>query len=311
MRILSLPVISLAMIWLTSCESDRAPPVPAGSPSSPAERSPSPSPSAAQRTTHVTSKDGTRIAFETAGKGPALIIVSGALSSRALQTDRSLVAELGKRFTVYTYDRRGRGESADTKPYAVAREVEDIEALIAHAGSSAYLFGVSSGAALSMHAAATLGPTKVTKLALYEPPYGQEPAAHAKQKQRVAELAKTGQPGQAAEFFLTAIGTPPDALDGMKRSPQWPQIAKLDFTLAYDFEILGDGQVPEATARAIAVPTLVMTGEKTMPFMHPTADRIAALVPGAQRKTLAGQSHQVNGDVVAPVLTAFFTPTPS
>lgn len=306
MRILSLPVISLAMTSLASCASDRAPSTPAGAPSSPAaERSPSSSP--AQRATHVTSKDGTRIAFETAGKGPALIVVSGALSSRALQTDRSLVAELGEHFTVYTYDRRGRGESTDTKPYAVAREVEDIEALIAHAGSSAYLFGVSSGAALSMHAAATLGPAKVTKLALYEPPYGQEPAASAKQKQRVVELVKTGQPGQAAEFFLTAIGMPPNALDGMKRSPQWPQIAKLDFTLAYDFEILGDGQVPEATARAIAVPTLVMTGEKTMPFMHPTADRIAALVPGAQRKTLAGQSHQVKGDVVEPVLTAFFT----
>jgi alpha-beta hydrolase superfamily lysophospholipase len=145
MRILSLPVISLAMTSLASCESDRAPSMPAGSPSSPAERSPSPS--AAQRATHVTSKDGTRIAFETAGKGPALIVVSGALSSRALQTDKSLVAELGERFTVYTYDRRGRGESTDTKPYAVAREVEDIEALIAHAGSSAYLFGVSSGAA--------------------------------------------------------------------------------------------------------------------------------------------------------------------
>jgi pimeloyl-ACP methyl ester carboxylesterase len=262
---------------------------------------------AKERVTHVTSKDGTEIAFSTAGKGPTLVIVSGALSSRALLGDNTLVDRLAEHFTVYTYDRRGRGESTDISPYAVAREIEDLDALIAHAGDSVYVYGVSSGAALAMHAAAALGPSKVTRLAIYEPPYGQDPAAFAKQKQGVGERVKSGKPGDAAAFFLTAIGTPRDVLDGMKRSGQWDAIAKLDYTLAYDFEILGDGAIPETTARSITVPALVMTGEKSMPFMHPTADRIVKLMPDARRKTLAGQTHQAQGDAVAPALITFFT----
>jgi pimeloyl-ACP methyl ester carboxylesterase len=256
---------------------------------------------------HVVSKDGTKIAYEIDGTGPALVIVSGALSSRELLgDDNKLVEKLAESFTVYTYDRRGRGESGDVQPYSVQREIEDIDALIAHAGTPVHLFGVSSGAALAMQATAKLGAGKVARLALYEPPYGQEAEAFAKQKQGVAERTKNGKPGDAAEAFLASIGTPRDALDGMKRSPQWAAMAKMDFTLNYDFAVLGDGQVPEEVVRAIAVPTLVMTGEKSMPFMAPTADRIASLMPNGQRRTLAGQTHQVQGDVVAPIVSAFF-----
>jgi pimeloyl-ACP methyl ester carboxylesterase len=147
----------------------------------------------------------------------------------------------------------------------------------------------------------------VPRLALYEPPYGQESAAFASQKQRVNELVKTGKPGDAAAFFMTAIGTPPEVIDGMKRSGEWEAIKKIDFTLAYDYAVLGNGAVPEDTARAITVPALVMDGEKTMDFIHPAADRIAELMPRSQRKTLAGQTHQVNADATAPVLIAFFT----
>lgn len=254
----------------------------------------------------VTSKDGTLVAFDRTGTGPALVLVSGALSHRGALAGNPLVDRLAERFTVYIYDRRGRGESTNTQPYAVEREIEDLAALVRHAGGSAYVFGVSSGAALAMQAAAKLGPTTITRLALYEPPYGQESAAFAKQKQRVNELVETGKPGDAATFFLTAVGTPPEALEGMKRSPEWENVKKIDFTLAYDYEVLGTGAIPEDTARAIRVPTLVMDGEKTMPFMHPTADRLAALIPGAQRKTLAGQTHQVDADATVPELTAFF-----
>jgi pimeloyl-ACP methyl ester carboxylesterase len=189
----------------------------------------------------------------------------------------------------------------------VEREIEDLEALIEHAGDSSFLFGVSSGGALAMQAAAKLGPAMVPKLALYEIPYGQESAAFASQKQRVNELVKTGKPGDAAVFFLTAIGTPPEVIEGMKRSGEWEAIKKIDFTLAYDYAVLGNGAVPEDTARAITVPALVMDGEKTMGFMHSTADRIAELMPRSQRKTLAGQTHQVDADAAVPVLTAFFT----
>lgn len=188
------------------------------------------------------------------------------------------------------------------------REIEDIQALIDDVGGKAYLYGSSSGAALALQAAAKLGPVKVPRLALYEPPYGQEEREFNKQKESINELVKTGKPGDAAAFFLSAIGTPPDVLEGMKKSPDWEAIKKIDFTLVYDYAVLGDGQVPPDIAKAITVPTRVMTGEKrkSMPYMHPTADRIAKLIPNAQRKTLKGQPHQVDAEAVAPALIEFF-----
>lgn len=251
----------------------------------------------------VTSKDGTRIAFEKMGTGPALILVGGALSDR--NGGKPLAGKLSERFTTYVYDRRGRGESGDTKPYAVEREIEDLEAVIQRAGGSAYLYGVSSGGALVLQAAAKLGPAKVTKLAVYEIPYGQEERVFEDQKDGVEQRIETGKPGDAAAFFLSAIGTPPQALEEMKRSPQWQSMAKTDFTLAYDYAVLGDGQVPESV-KQIRVPTLVMIGEKSLPFMPAAADRLAKLIPNAQRQTLAGQSHQAAPDVVVPLLTEFF-----
>jgi pimeloyl-ACP methyl ester carboxylesterase len=258
--------------------------------------------------THVTSKDGVKIAFEKTGTGPALIIVGGALSNR--NGGKPLAAQLAGHFTVYAFDRRGRGESTDAKAYAVEREIEDIAALIDDAGGSAYLYGVSSGAALALQTAAKLGSAVVPKLALYEPPYGpaheKQKAEFAAQKQRINELVKTGRPGDAATYFMTAIGTPPEALEKMKASPEWEAMKKIDFTLAYDYVVLGDGAVPQAIAKSIAVPTLVLDGEKTMEFMHATADEVAKLIPGAERKTLQGQTHQAAPEITAPVLIEFF-----
>jgi pimeloyl-ACP methyl ester carboxylesterase len=193
------------------------------------------------------------------------------------------------------------------QPYAVEREIEDIQALIDHAGHSVYLYGVSSGAALALQAAARLGPAKVSRLALYDAPYGQDSKAFVEQKQRIQELVETGEPGEAAEFFMTAIGTPPEGIQSMKRSGQWDAIKKIDFTLAYDYAVLGDGAVPQDIARAVRVPTLVMNGGNSMDFMHATADRIGMLVPLAERKTLKGQTHQAEGQVMAPLLIEFFT----
>jgi pimeloyl-ACP methyl ester carboxylesterase len=249
------------------------------------------------------SKDGTRIAFEKVGNGPALVIVGGALSDR--NGGKPLAGKLMDHHTVYTYDRRGRGESGDTKPYAVEREIEDLNALIEQAGSRAYLYGVSSGAALALQSAAKLGAARVPKLAIYEPPYGQSERDFNEQKTRIGELVQTGKPGDAAAFFFAAIGMPPPALEDMKRSPAWDGIKKVDFTLAYDYAVLGNGAVPESV-RQITVPTLVMDGEKSMPFLRPTADRIAELIPNAQRKTIAGQTHQAAPEAVAPLLQEFF-----
>jgi pimeloyl-ACP methyl ester carboxylesterase len=256
----------------------------------------------------VISTDGTKIAFEKNDNGPALILVGGALSDR--NGGRPLAARLAEHFTVYIFDRRGRGDSTDAKTYAVEREIEDLSALIRHAGGSAFIYGVSSGAALALQTAAKLGPAAVPKLALYEPPYGSDDAKQkqefVEQKRRINELIKTGQPGDAAVHFLSAIGMPREELERMKSSPQWEAMKKMDFTLAYDYVVLGDGTVPQSIAKTIAVPTLVMDGEKTMEFMHATADQVAKLIPRAERKTLKGQTHQAMPEVTAPSLIEFF-----
>ena len=263
---------------------------------------------AAENVAFAESTDGTRIAFEKVGDGPALIIVGGALAQR--NGGRPLAGKLKERFTVYTYDRRGRGESGDTKPYAVDREIEDLGALIEQAGNHAYLYGVSSGAALTLQTAAKLGAAKVPKIAVFEAPYGQAERDFNEQKDRVNQLAQTGKPGDTAAFFLSAIGTPPHVLEDMKRSPDWEGISKIDFTLTYDYAVLGNGSVPDAVRR-ITVPTLVLDGEKAMAFIRSTADRMAELIPNAQRKTLKGQTHQATPEAVAPVLIEFFEPPPA
>ncbi len=257
---------------------------------------------------YVTSKDGSRIAFEKSGTGPALIIVSGALSARTLYEGEPmlLVGMLSKHFTVYIYDRRGRGESTNEQPYAVQREIDDLESLIDHAGGRANLYGVSSGGALSLHAVGKLGAAKVPKLAIYEVPYGQGEETFDKQKQGVNERIKNGKPGDAAEFFLSQIGTPAEALEKMKSSPAWRTIEKIDFTLAYDYQVLGDGAIPRNVVKSITIPTLVMVGEKSMDFINATAEQLARLMPNAEHKTLKGQMHQPKAEVVAPVLIEFF-----
>jgi pimeloyl-ACP methyl ester carboxylesterase len=293
-----LKVLFVAAALAAACATSEKPDAPGGGAMSASIKS-----EKAGNVAFAASRDGTRIAFEKVGDGPALILVGGALSDRT--GGKPLAGELMDRFTVYTYDRRGRGESSDTKPYAVDREIEDLEALIEQAGNEAYLYGVSSGAALALRGAAKLGGAKVPKLALYEPPYGQGERAFNEQRDRINQLVQTGKPGDAAAFFFSAIGTPPQAVEKMKRSREWEGIRKVDFTLAYDYAVLGNGSVPD-TAKLITIPTLVMDGEKSMPFMRPTADRLAELIPNAQRKTVEGQTHQAAPDAVAPLLIEFF-----
>ncbi len=252
------------------------------------------------------SKDGTVIAYEKNGQGPSLIVVGGALSHRNAYT-RELSAKLASHFTVISYDRRGRGESKDTKPYAVDREIEDIEALIDKAGGSVYLYGTSSGAALALLTAEKLGPTKITKLALYEPPYGSaSKEAVASEKRAVNKFLSDDEPAEAVTFFLEKRGIPSDKMEAMKQSPEWKDMVSMAPTLMYDLAILGDGTVPFDVAKRIAIPTLVMDGEKSFPFMHATADTVGKTIPGAQRKTIKGQTHNLSADAGGPVLLEFF-----
>src|SRR5579859_4173158 len=261
----------------------------------------------------VTSKDGTTIAFETAGQGPALILVGGALEHRAMPTETAQLAALpllAQHFTVYHYDRRGRGDSTDTKPYAVAREIEDIEALITDAGDPAYLFGISSGAALAMEAAVRLG-GKVSKLALYEAPYNSDEAARRAWKayrQCLTELLDNNCNSDALGLFMMLVGMPPDHLEGARQHPMWPMWEANAPTLAYDAAVMGeDASVPTEQAAKVAVPALVMDGGASFPFMHDTAIALTKAMPHAQQRTLEGQTHEVAVDVLAPVLVEFFT----
>jgi pimeloyl-ACP methyl ester carboxylesterase len=260
--------------------------------------------------TFVTSKDGTKIAYDKIGEGPALILVGGALSDRSGAAP--FAAPLSKHFTVYSYDRRGRGGSGDVKPYSVAREVEDLEALIEAAGGSAYVYGKSSGAALALRAASSLG-NKIPKLALYEAPYSDAEGAAREWKAFRAKLdglLAADRRADAVSEFLEFVGAPKEAIDGMKASPAWGGMVAMAPTLAYDNAILGeDRSVPVKTAAKVKAKTLVMDGGaslKTMPFMRPTADKIAGAIPQAERRTLEGQGHDVDPKVLTPALVKFY-----
>jgi pimeloyl-ACP methyl ester carboxylesterase len=253
------------------------------------------------------SKDGTAIAYEKTGMGPSIILVNGALAHRKLDGEGDLAVMLAKNFTVIFYDRRGRGESTDTKPYAVEREIEDIEALVDEAGGSVYLYGSSGGAALSLLAAERLGPEKVIKLALFELPYGSDTKQEfVKEKNKVNEFVGDGKPGDAVTFFLERRGMPPDKMEAIKKSPEWNGLVRIGHTLVYDFEILGDGTAPTNVAKNIAVPTLVMYGEKSFDFVSATADSVAKIIPNAVRKPLKDQTHDASPEAVAEVLLEFF-----
>jgi pimeloyl-ACP methyl ester carboxylesterase len=256
----------------------------------------------------VASRDGTRIAFERAGEGPALVLVDGALCHRSFGPMAPLAELLAPDFTVYRYDRRGRGDSGDTAPYAVAREVEDLEAVIGEAGGSAYVFGLSSGAVLALEAAA--GGAPIAKLALYEPPLMVDDE-HAQESEdfaeRIEELVSAGRHGDAVEFFLTSAGVPAESIAEMRGASSWALFESVAPTLVYDNTVLGDGIVPYERAATLTVPALVANGGESPDFFRQAAQATADAIPGAQHRTLDGQSWgQVAPAALAPMLRQFF-----
>jgi pimeloyl-ACP methyl ester carboxylesterase len=256
------------------------------------------------------SADGTLIAYDQLGQGPAVILVGGALEQRALDTATAQLAPvLAQHFTVFHYDRRGRGDSTDTLPFAVEREIEDIEALINEAGGSAAVYGISSGAALAMEAAIKLG-HKVRKLAMYEAPYNSDVSARrawGEYRKKLAERLSAGRRDDAVGLFLLLTGMPPEHLAGMRHHPLWPMFEAVGQTLAYDAAALGeDGSVPTEKAARVAVPALIMNGSQTFPFMEVTAVALAKAIPNARYRILEGQSHEVAAEAIAPVLEEFF-----
>jgi pimeloyl-ACP methyl ester carboxylesterase len=292
----------------------------------------------------VRSGDGTTIAFERSGAGSPVIVVGGAFNDRttaaplaaalaatltAQREDRSLLgpgasarserseprsreprpAQSQAGLTVYAYDRRGRGDSGDTAPYAVDREVEDLQALIAEAGGAAGLYGVSSGAILAIEAAAAgIG---VSQLALFEPPFtvdDSRPHHDSAISTELAELTSAGRRREAVELFMRkAVGLPDELVAQVRESPMWPELEKLAHTLPYDTTITGDGTVPARLLASITVPTIVIGSEGSPPWLRSAVRAVAEALPHARRRSLAGEYHEVPPDVLGPVLTEFFT----
>jgi pimeloyl-ACP methyl ester carboxylesterase len=260
-------------------------------------------------TLSVTSKDGTTISYETVGTGPALVLVDGALCYRDFGPCRNLANLLADRFTVYFYDRRGRGDSGDVQPYAPEREFEDLEAVISAAGNDAFVLGFSSGAGLALQAAASGVPMK--KLASYEAPFVGRVVIKGKPIDAVAELkallARGDRAGAVSFFMVKVVGGPAFLPLVMKLMPKvWKQLQGVAHTLPYDTELMRGFVVPVETLKKITVPTLVMGGGKAKPNMVAAVQGVADAIPGSVHRTLPGQTHQVKDEAIAPELIDFF-----
>lgn len=256
----------------------------------------------------VVSKDGTRLAYERVGKGPPVVLVDGALCSRGFGPMPGLARLLADRYTVYTYDRRGRGGSTDTLPYAREREIDDLAALIDAAGGSAHLVGLSSGGALALEAAAAGLP--IGRVVAYEPPYvganGGSDAGAAHQQQLTA-LVEAGRRGAAVDYFMRRmVGAPLIAVVVMRLMFWvWRKFEAVAHTLPYDAAIMGDWRPPTERLAAIRVPTLVLYGERSDARLRAAAEAAGRGVPTARIEALPKQTHDVKLDVLAPAVDAF------
>jgi pimeloyl-ACP methyl ester carboxylesterase len=258
----------------------------------------------------VLSKDGTTIAFDRIGSGPPVILVDGALCYRRMGQSGKLADLLAPHFTVITYDRRGRGESGDTAPYAVEREVEDIAALLSEAGGTACVWGMSSGAVLALEAASRLSGIK--KVAMYEAPFVVDDSRPTTEDQwaRIAEAVATDRRGEAVTVFLQMVGVPRYVIAVMRLMPVWSKLKAMAHTLPYDGAIVQDCQrgkpLPAGRWASIKVPTLVMDGEKSAGWIRHANRSLALALPNVQYRTLDGQTHMLKPAAHAPRLAEFF-----
>jgi pimeloyl-ACP methyl ester carboxylesterase len=257
----------------------------------------------------VTSRDGTSIAFDRSGEGSAVILVGGAFQHRAFDpATAELASRLADHFTVFHYDRRGRGDSGDTPPYAVEREVEDLEALVEEAGGRVFLYGSSSGGNLALVAAERGVPAH--ELALWEPNFlvdESRPPLPDDYVQELEDRVASGRRADAVEYFmLTAIGLPAEFVAPMRETPMWAGMEEVAHTLAYDGRVVDGFRLRAEVLGSIIAPTLVMAGGQT-PWMSTGAEALAEALPNAMFRSLDGQGHDVAPEVIAPVLVDFFT----
>jgi pimeloyl-ACP methyl ester carboxylesterase len=264
----------------------------------------------------VISKDGTPIAFDRTGQGPALILVDGAMCSRGFGPMPAMAERLASDFTVFHYDRRGRGDSGDQAGYAVEREIEDLDAVLQAAGGSAYLFGVSSGGALAVEAAATL--RGITKLAVYEAPFVVDNTHEPLPPTFVADtraLVSSGDRGAAVKKFMRWVGVPAIGILAMSLMPFWKKLKAIAHTLVYDLTIIEPyhrGQpLPRDRWSTVTMPSLVMAGGKSPAYMQNGMRELAKALPNAEHLTLPGQTHMVKAPALVPELLDFFILAPA
>lgn len=262
------------------------------------------------KTKRIKSADGTTIAFQAIGEGAPLILVGGALCDRtAPASGTPLAAMLAHRFTVFSYDRRGRGDSGDTPPWAIEREIEDLAALIAAAGGSASVFGNSSGGLLALDAAAQ--GLAITRLAVYEPPVildAARAAAFGVLARQLDQAAAADRRGEAVELYFTRVmQMPAQAVAQLRRSPMWPDFEDLAHTLSYDLWITARGAARLAEAPAVRPPTLAMDGGASPPWMRAAIEAVARAIPRGRHRTLEGQAHAVDPKALALALEEFLS----
>jgi pimeloyl-ACP methyl ester carboxylesterase len=248
----------------------------------------------------VQSTDGTTIAHQRTGTGPAVVLVTGAFCDH--NSPAGLVAELSAQFTVLVYDRRGRGQSGDTAPYSTDREVEDLAAVLSVAGGPAHVYGHSSGARLALDGAAAGLP--ILRLAVYEPPFRSGPAPT--WQARVQRLLDLGDRRGAAVVHLRESGTPEHVVASMQQAPWWPALEALAHTLPYDEALCGDLSIPTGSLSRITAPTLVLGGGASDADFLTALQSVAAAIPSGQFVELPKQGHVPPDDALAPLLAAHF-----
>lgn len=260
----------------------------------------------------VTSSDGTRIAYSKTGSGPALVLVDGALCYRELGPAKKFAAELSSSFTVYTYDRRGRGESGNTEPFDTQREVEDLAAVIKETGETPYVFGQSSGGAIVLAAAEAGVP--MNKLAVYEIPFivdpsgpvGKDEPYHAK----LTDALANGRNGDAVKHFMRLVGVPGPMVAIFPIMPGWSKLKAVATTLPHDHAVLADGRtgqpLPEDRYAAAKMPALAIAGGKSEEWFRDSMRNVAERLPDGTYRTIDGQNHMLKAQAIAPVLREFF-----
>ena len=259
----------------------------------------------------ITSKDGTQIAYSKTGQGPALVLVDGAFCYRDYGVTPKLVPLLSSYFTVFSYDRRGRGESTDMKPYSVDREIEDLKGIVSVTNEIPFVYGISSGAALLLQSVDK--GLIVKKIALFEPPYVvvnvNDIAPPEDAESELITLIGDGQKSSAVKYFMTKVmGIPAPIIFLFKlfRKSEWKKNESVAQTLSYDIALMGNYSVPKELTSRINLPAIVIGGEKSPKNLLNAVKAVGQSIPDSRVSLLKGQSHNVSQEVLAPVLIQFF-----